>query len=155
MRQGIRVLHYQYLYGACKEAQTILPKYPTDNLFDTIMNLYNKRRKRHLSCFLLLHCFENALRSTLAVEIANLYNYDVDDWFLKKQGRNAKENRLLRQVAAILAKRQLEISTLQNTFDVFELFSLWDLQKITEDHWDTLTPLFKSKKRYKNQPLAQ
>ncbi|MDE6044410.1 MAG: CAAX protease [Helicobacter sp.] len=155
MRQSIRVLHYQYLYGACEEAQTILPKYPTDNLFDTIMKLYNKRRKRHLAGFLLLHCFENALRSTLAVEIAHLYNHDADDWFLKKQGRNAKENQLLRQVATILAKRQLEISAPQNTFDVFDLFSLWDLQKITEAHWNKLAPLFTSEKSYKNQPIPR
>lgn len=155
MRQGIRVLHYQYLYGACKEAQTILPKYPTNNLFETIMRIYNKKRKRHLASFLLLHCFENALRSTLAVEIANLYNHNADDWFLKEKGRNTKEKRLLGQVTAILAKRELEISTLHNTFDVFDLFSLWDLQKITKDHWGKLAHLFTSEKSYKNQPLPQ
>lgn len=155
MRQGIRVLHYQYLYGACKEAQTILPKYPTNNLFETIMRIYNKKRKRHLASFLLLHCFENALRSTLAVEIANLYNHNADDWFLKEKGRNAKENQLLRQVAAIATKRKLTISNINSTFDIFDFFSLGDLQRIMEHHWNEIASLFTSEKSYKNQSLPQ
>ena len=56
MRQSIRVLHYQYLYSACKETQAILPKYNDNNLFELIMNIYNKKRRLHQAKFLLLHC---------------------------------------------------------------------------------------------------
>ncbi|TLD86161.1 CAAX protease [Helicobacter sp. MIT 05-5294] len=153
IKQSIRVLHHRYLWGACKETQKILAKYPTDNLFDTIMNIYNKRRKEHQAKFLLLHCFENALRSTLAVEIANLYNNDKDDWFLKSQSQNAKENRLLKQIADITHKRHLQISDFQNTFDVFDIFSLGDLKQILANHWSELSSLFTESKEYKSQPL--
>ncbi|WP_297578500.1 CAAX protease [uncultured Helicobacter sp.] len=151
--QSIRVLHFRYLWGVCREAQIVLPKFHTDNLFDFIMSFYNKRRKTHQAHFLLLHCFENALRSTLAVEIANLYNQDKDDWFLKPQSQNAKENKLLRQIANITDKRHLQISSFKNTFEVFDIFSLGDLQQILDNHWSELAPLFKNPKEYKNQML--
>lgn len=153
IKQSIRVLHFYYLWGACREAQAVLPKFHTDNLFDFIMSFYNKRRKAHQAHFLLLHCFENALRSTLAVEIANSYNQNTDDWFLKSQSQNAKENRLLRQIANIADKRHLQISSFKNTFEVFDIFSLGDLQQILDNHWSELAPLFAESKEYKNQPL--
>lgn len=151
IKQSIKVLHYQYLWGACKEAQVILPKTNADNLFNLIMTLYNKRRKTHQANFLLLHCFENALRSTLAVEIASLYNTDKDNWFLKSQSDNTKENKLLKQIQTIARTRNLQ--EFQNTFEVFDIFSLGDLQRILSDHWGELAPLFNSQKTYKNQAL--
>lgn len=153
IKQSTRVLHFRYLWGACREAQAVLPKFHTDNLFDFIMSFYNKRRKAHQAHFLLLHCFENALRSTLAVEIANLYNSDKDDWFLKSQSQNLKENKLLKQIKSIAEKRHLRISDFKNTFEVFDIFSLGDLQQILDNHWSELTPLFTESKEYKNQPL--
>lgn len=153
IKQSIRVLHFYYLWGACREAQIVLPKFHTDNLFDFIMSFYNKRRKIHQAHFLLLHCFENALRSTLAVEIANLYNQDKDDWFLKLQSQNTKENKLLRQIANITDKRHLQISSFKNTFEIFDIFSLGDLQQILDNHWSELASLFTEYKEYKNQPL--
>ena len=151
IKQSIKVLHYQYLWGACKEAHAILSKTNADNLFNLIMTLYNKRRKTHQANFLLLHCFENALRSTLAVEIASLYNTDKDNWFLKSQSDNAKENKLLKQIQTIARTRNLQ--EFQNTFEVFDIFSLGDLQRILSDHWGELAPLFNSQKTYKNQAL--
>ncbi|EAI2977484.1 hypothetical protein HFW12_000118 [Campylobacter jejuni] len=64
MKKALGVLHFDYLWGACKEAEKILAKYKQDNLFDLIMRIYTKKRKTHQANFLLLHCFENALRST-------------------------------------------------------------------------------------------
>ena len=151
IKQSIKVLHYQYLWGACKEAHAILSKTNADNLFNLIMTLYSKRRKTHQANFLLLHCFENALRSTLAVEIASLYNTDKDNWFLKSQSDNAKENKLLKQIQTIARTRNLQ--EFQNTFEVFDIFSLGDLQRILSDHWGELAPLFNSQKTYKNQAL--
>lgn len=151
IKQSIKVLHYQYLWGACKEAHAILSKTNADNLFNLIMTLYNKRRKTHQANFLLLHCFENALRSTLAVEIASLYNTDKDNWFLKSQSDNAKENKLLKQIQTIARTRNLQ--EFQNTFEVFDIFSLGDLQRILSDHWGELAPLFNSQETYKNQAL--
>lgn len=151
MRQSIRVLHYQYLYSACKETQAILPKYIHHNLFELIMNIYNKKRRSHQAKFLLLHCFENALRSTLAAEIANLYNEHEDHWFLKKAGtgQNEEENELLKKIARIKRKQKI----FKNTFEVFDIFTLGDLQDILKTHWETIAYLFVQPKYYKNQPL--
>lgn len=153
MQQSIRVLHHKYLYGACKEAQAILPKYTNDNLFELIMTIYNKKRKLHQANFLLLHCFENALRSTLAVEIANLYNQDKDNWFLKDNGKNAKEQKLLKQISNITKKRKISRDSFKNSFEVFDIFSLGDLQYILKNHWNELSFLFTTPKDYKNQPI--
>lgn len=151
MRQSIRVLHYQYLYSACKETQAILPKYIHHNLFELIMNIYNKKRRSHQAKFLLLHCFENALRSTLAAEIANLYNEHEDSWFLKKAGtgESEEENELLKKIARIKRKQKI----FKNTFEVFDIFTLGDLQDILKTHWETIAYLFVQPKYYKNQPL--
>ena len=84
------------------------------------------------------------MRSTLAVEIASLYNTDKDNWFLKSQSDNAKENKLLKQIQTIARTRNLQ--EFQNTFEVFDIFSLGDLQRILSDHWGELAPLFNSQK---------
>ncbi len=102
-------------------------------------------------CVIMIYCFENALRSTLAVEIAKLYNKDKDDWFLKSQSDNAKENKLLKQVSIIANKRKLQ--NLNSTFEVFDIFSLGDLQRILSDHYSELAVLFATPKIYKNQTL--
>lgn len=69
--------------GVCKEAQIVLEKYPQscEGLFSLIMGIHTKKRRLHQANFLLLHCYENALRSVLAVHIANLHNVSCDDWF--------------------------------------------------------------------------
>lgn len=151
MRQSIRVLHYQYLYSACKETRAILPKYNDNNLFELIMNIYNKKRKLHQAKFLLLHCFENALRSTLAVEIANLYNEHEDNWFLREvgAGRSEGEKKLLEKIARIKRKQ----TKFNHTFEVFDIFTLGDLQDILKIHWEIIAYIFVQPKYYKNQPL--
>lgn len=151
MRQSIRVLHYQYLYSACKETRAILPKYNDNNLFGLIMNIYNKKQRLHQAKFLLLHCFENALRSTLAVEIANLYNEHEDNWFLREVGvgRSEGEKKLLEKIARIKRKQNV----FKNTFEVFDIFTLGDLQDILKTHWETIAYIFAQPKHYKNQLL--
>ncbi|ARJ56614.1 hypothetical protein CCUN_1013 [Campylobacter cuniculorum DSM 23162 = LMG 24588] len=34
----MKVLHFKYLWGACREAEIVLEKYPQDNLFEKIKN---------------------------------------------------------------------------------------------------------------------
>ncbi len=59
------------------------------------MKLYTKKRKIHQANFLLLHCFENALRSTLCVKIAKLYNTsNSDSWFLNRASSSNGLNNL-------------------------------------------------------------
>lgn len=155
IKQSIRVLHFAYLWGACKEAKIILQKdskTPNSNLFALIMYLYTKRRKTHQANFLLLHCFENALRSTLAVCIADLYNTSCDDWFIT-QKQNAQQKAGLKFICKILQKRKNNLKTPQSTWEVFDCLYLVDLEDIISSHWSELRYIFKDSKQYKSQEL--
>ena len=33
IKKSMKVLHFKYLWGACREAEIVLEKYPQDNLF--------------------------------------------------------------------------------------------------------------------------
>lgn len=101
IKQSIKVLHHSYLWGACKEAKILIEKKNGEfegNLFGLIMQLYNKRRNRHQAGFLLLQCFENALRSTMTIKVANALNTDKDDWFLQDLGTNAMQSYLVKKI---------------------------------------------------------
>lgn len=151
IKQSIRVLHFEYLWGACKEAQIIANKNQNLILFDLIMSLYNKRRESHQAKFLLLHCFENALRSTMAVITANAFNQTQDNWFL--QSTSDKTQQAIKQKAHNIAThRNLNISNF-NTFQVFDLFSMGDLEYILERHYSLFSPLFSQSQIYKGQNL--
>lgn len=162
IKQSIRVLHHSYLWGACKEAQILLTKKNgkfEGNLFELIMQLYNKRRNRHQANFLLLQCFENALRSTMAIEIANALNTNKDDWFMQPIGANAMQNYLIKKIDTIIALRNKKLQAPLNkqnmsSFDVFDLFSLGDLELILNKYY---YPYFESffikPKIYKNQEI--
>lgn len=151
MKQSIKVLHFKYLWGACRETENLLKKYPCDNLYKLIMKIYSKKRKKHQINFLLLHCFENALRSTLAVKIANLYNITDDDWFFN-QNINSKAG--FKTLLKILRERKKHLTNEpKNTFEIFDCFYLIDLEDIISSHWSELSYLFKNPKTYKNQDL--
>lgn len=152
MKKAISVLYFTYLWGACKEAQIVLNKYPITCLFTLIMQLYVKKRRTHQSYFLLLHCFENALRSTLAVRIANLYNTtDCDDWFLNLASSN---NTGLKTLSKKINMRRKHFKTKPNsTWEIFDCFYLVDLEDIIESHWNELASIFRDGKMYKNQIL--
>ncbi|OYD78421.1 hypothetical protein CAV8706_1416 [Campylobacter avium] len=155
IKQSIKVLHFAYLWGACKEAKIILQKdsqATNANLFTLIMKLYTKRRKAHQANFLLLHCFENALRSTLAVCIANLYNTSCDDWFITQKA-NIQQKAGLKFIFKMLQKRKNNFKKLQNTWEVFDCLYLVDLEDIISFHWSELSHIFKDSKQYKNQEL--
>ncbi|TKX34423.1 CAAX protease [Campylobacter taeniopygiae] len=152
MKKAIGVLHFDYLWGACKEAEKILPKCKQDNLFDLIMKLYTKKRKTHQANFLLLHCFENALRSTLCVKIANLYNTSNNDSWFKAINSNSNG---LNNILKLFNKRKKHLGgkEAQNSWEVFDCFYLVDLEDIISFHWGEFAPIFKNEKRYKGQDL--
>ncbi|MBX1885438.1 hypothetical protein [Campylobacter peloridis] len=152
MIKGLNVLHFGYLWGACKEAQKILEKnQECKDLFELIMKIYSKRRKNHQANFLLLQCYENALRSTLAVKIANLYNELEDNWF--RFGNNDVFNFALKNLLKKVKNRCQKIDDYKNTWQIFDNFCLIDLEEILIDHWKEFAYIFKDKKIYKNQIL--
>lgn len=151
IKKSIRVLHFAYLWGACKEAKIICTKNQNLNLFDLIMSIYNKRRDAHQAKFLLLHCFENALRSTMAVIAANAFNQTKDDWFLQSTADKTQQS-LKQKAHNIATKRKLQIQNF-NTFEVFDLFSMGDLEHILKTHYHLFSHLFNKPQRYKGQIL--
>ena len=151
IKKSIKVLHFAYLWGACKEAQIIVAKNQNLILFDLIMSIYNKRRDAHQAKFLLLHCFENALRSTMAVITANAFNQTQDDWFLQST-TNKPQHAIKQQAQNIATKRHLNIQTF-NTFEVFDLFSMGDLEHILKRHYNLFAHLFNQPQNYKGQDL--
>lgn len=161
IKQSIRVLHFHYLWGSCREAEKTLIKYNKQDLFDFIMDLYSKRRRDHQIKFLILHCFENALRSSMAISVANTFNTDKDDWFLKNTD-NKIQKKLIEKITKIVDVRnrsakvyhhkKLDLNNL-DTFQIFDLFSMGDLEKILEEHYVIFEYLFTTKKTYKNKLL--
>lgn len=156
IKKSISVLHFAYLWGACREAKIILEKHPKDNdfnLFDLIMKLYTKRIKTHQANFLLLNYFENALRSTLAIQISNLYNLNYDNWFLApKDDLKTKSNLDFMLKTLKTRTKQLKIEP-QNTWEAFDCFYFVDLENIISYHWGELAFIFKDERYYKNQIL--
>ncbi len=160
IKQSIGVLHHGYLWGACKEAQILLKKKNgalERNLFDLIMQFYNKRRNAHQASFLLLQCFENALRSTMAIVIANAFNGNNDDWFLQCP-KEAAQYYLVKKIDAIIALRNKPPQTpldkhAMTSFDVFDLFSLGDLEEILKKYYPHFKDLFATPKIYKDQEV--
>ncbi|WP_104753715.1 hypothetical protein [Helicobacter salomonis] len=161
IKQSIGVLHHSYLWGACKEAQILLKKKNgalKKNLFDLTMQLYNKRRNTHQASFLLLQCFENALRSTMAIVIANAFNGNNDDWFIQCP-KDAAQHYLVKKIDAIIALRNKNLKTpldkqKMNSFEVFDLFSLGDLELILDKYYyPHFESFFAKPKTYKNQEI--
>lgn len=151
-KKAICVLHFDYLWSACKEAKSILPKINETDLFKLIMNVYAKRRKIHQANFLLLHCFENALRSTLCVKIANLYNTKDDTWFLTKDSKS-KGCKILKLFEK--RKKNLKSKTPKTSWEIFDCFCFGDLEDIIDSHWSELAHIFTDKKDYKGQDLPR
>ena len=152
MKKALSVLHFAYLWGACREAEKALIKYKKDDLYEFIMQLYRKRIKTHQANFLLLHCFENALRSTLCVKIANFYNKDNgDSWFID-QTSNARSPKIVTKLLQI-RKKHLKNKKAKNSWEIFDCFYLRDLEDIISSHWDIFAPIFKDKKIYKGEEL--
>lgn len=152
MKKCIRLTHFGYLHGACKEAKKLCEKTEVENLFTLIISLYNKKRDFHTAKFLLIQCFENALRSTLAIEIAKLYNKTLeDDWFNQNLATNSKQHKLINKINHI--KQKQKITQINSTLEAFDLFTFGDLEDILKSHWSALSFLFTDEKTYKNQPL--
>lgn len=150
IKKAMSVLNFKYLYGSCKEAKMILPKLDISNLnlFDLIISIYNKRRRVHQAKFFLLHCFENGLRSTLAINLANFYNNSGDDWFLQT------DNEELDMVFKIVHRRcKNENLQALGTFGIFDKFYMIDLQEISYEYWSLIEHIFSGTKEYKFQPL--
>ncbi len=130
LKKSISVLHYDYLIGASKELGVVLQKYPNkeneiNNLFDFLMHFYNKRIKTHHMLFLWIHFFETALRSKMAVILAQKHSSkDVDDWFLSKK--------LSHKIERLKNTHHLESLKGYNGFQILNLFTLGALDKVVK-----------------------
>ena len=152
MKSYIPGCYHEYLLGACKEAREVMKvdKTPRD-LYIFITHLNNKREEHYLAKTFLLHCFEKAFRTFLAIEISNLYNVEKDDWFFKKQTcKNNAFNFLLKK----MREREKYLDGKEKTtLNIFDGFFLKDLQDILEKHWESLGHFFSDEKMYRGKEL--
>lgn len=83
-----------------------------------------------------------------------MHNVSCDDWFCKKETNNDKLSSLLKLLKT--RKKYLEKQKEpENTWEAFDYFSLSDLEKIIEIHWNELSHIFQGEKNYKNQTLPR
>ncbi|WP_163535348.1 Abi family protein [Helicobacter suis] len=159
IKRSVGVLHHGYLLGACKEAVALVDKNQgkiQNNLFDAIMDIYSKRRNQYQAKFFLLQCFENALRSTMATTFASAFNRSKDDWFLRFSNDYRYVIGKIDSIICLRNKKLKEPIYKENctTFDIFDLFSLGDLEEILEKYYyPHFEWIFKEEKIYKGQIL--
>ncbi|MCH4610153.1 CAAX protease [Helicobacter pylori] len=151
LKKSISVLHYDYLIGASKQLGIMLQKYPNkeneiNNLFDFLMHFYNKRTQTHHMLFLWIHFFETALRSKMAVILAQKHSSnDIDDWFLSKK--------LSHEIEHLKKTHHLESLKGYNGFQILNLSTLNALKTIIKMYWSDFKPLFADYKTYNDHVL--
>lgn len=127
IKNVIKISNNQHLWGACRQARIFLDTHEsTQDLFVLIENIHRKRRKNHKDKLLILHCFENALRSFVAIKIADLYNKnDKDEWFLEYELTNISS-----QIRQSLKMQKKKTSDFSDTFELFDHIMLKQLNEI-------------------------
>lgn len=154
LEKSIFLLHNEYLLGSAKEAGIFIKKHGNiNNIFDLVINIYNKRIKAHHALFLIIHIFETALRSKMAFILSQNYssNPDLkDDWFV-----NRSNSWLIKKVKRVIEINKLNEDFLEtaNSFEVLDLFTLGDLENVIYNNWAIFQPIFADEKQYKNQKL--
>ena len=154
LEKSIFLLHNEYLLGSAKEAGIFIKKYGNSkNIFDLVINIYNKRIKAHHALFLIIHIFETALRSKMAFILSQNYSSKPDlkdDWFV-----NLSNSWLIKKVKRVIEINQLNEDFLEtaNSFEVLDLFTLGDLENTIKNNWAIFKPIFADEKQYKNQKL--
>ncbi|BEG57263.1 hypothetical protein NHP21005_09510 [Helicobacter sp. NHP21005] len=94
----------------------------------------------------------------MAVAVANALNTNQDDWFMH-DSKNKMQHHLVQKIDTIIAlrnkKRQMPLDKHKmNSFDIFDLFSLGDLELILDRHYYPYFESFFAKpKTYKNQEI--
>ncbi|WP_069637392.1 hypothetical protein [Campylobacter pinnipediorum] len=155
LKKSISMLHNTYLIGSCKEAGVMIKKYPNksiDDIFDFVISIYNKRIKNHHSLFLVIHFFETALRSKIAIILSNKFssNQNCDDWFY-----NGTNHKLIKKAKHIANIKKTELVNSMNSFEVLDLFTLGDLENLIKENWSDFKYIFADKAIYNNQALPE
>lgn len=96
--------------------------------------------------FLWIHFFETALRSKMAVILAQKHSSkDIDDWFLSKK--------LSHEIEHLKKTHHLESLKGYNGFQILNLFTLNTLKTIIKMYWSDFKPLFADYKTYNEHVL--
>ncbi len=96
--------------------------------------------------FLWIHFFETALRSKMAVILAQKHSSkDIDDWFLSKK--------LSHKIERLKHTHHLKSLEGYNGFQVLNLFTLGALETIIKMHWSDFKPLFADHKTHNEHVL--
>lgn len=117
------------------------------------MYFYNEKRNLHSQKAFIIHCFETALRSTLATKTADLFNSTNDSWY-----KNPTNNKSAEKIIKIANKnkRRFKITKdFANTFELFDILTFGDLIDIVRILWDDIHGIFTEPKSYKNEKLPK
>ena len=148
LKKSICMLHNNYLLGYCKEAGIFIKKHPEKEIkdvFDFVMSIYNKRIKAHHSLFLVIHVFETAVRSKIALILSQNYsNEEQDDWFLK-----GNDQKLINKARRIADINKINLNLDMSSFEVLDLFTLGDLENLIDSKWSDFKDLFAQPKSIK------
>lgn len=155
VKKSISVLHHLYLTEAAKEAGAIITRNNQNvkDIFGLLMSIYNKKIKEHQVLFLLIHLFEIAFRTKSTVIISNHFSSaDSDDWFLTQTPIDKRHEKLIIKIHEIVNHKKINISDIKNSFEIFNLFSMGDLEWLIKTFWGEFQGLFMAK-TYKNQTI--
>jgi hypothetical protein len=159
LKKAISVLHNQYLADAVKEVGYILERNKQQqseikDIFGLVMHMYNKKTKEHQTLFLLIHLFEIAIRTKLAIILSQKYSSpNTDDWYHSQTPLSNQHAQLIKKLVEISNHKKIQHCNIKTSFDVFNLFSMGDLEWILKTFWTDLSDLF-TEKKYKNQTVA-
>ncbi len=118
------------------------------------MRVYNKRTKEHQTLFLLIHLFEIAIRTKLAIILSQKYSSpNTDDWYFSQTPQSNQHAQLIKKLVEISLHKKTQIIDIKTSFDVFNLFSMGDLEWILKTFWTDLSCLF-AEKEYKDQIIS-
>lgn len=103
---------------------------------------------------MVIHVFETAVRSKIALILSQNYsNEEQDDWFLK-----GNDQKLINKARRIADINKINLNLDMSSFEVLDLFTLGDLENLIDSKWSDFKDLFydkKSRKRYLSQQSDQ
>ena len=96
---------------------------------------------------MVIHVFETAVRSKIALILSQNYsNEEQDDWFLK-----GNDQKLINKARRIADINKINLNLDMSSFEVLDLFTLGDLENLIDSKWSDFKDLFAQPKEYKDQ----
>jgi hypothetical protein len=151
IEESIAVLNVAYLKVAANEMYGMLNREViVRSKYSLLLSIYNKHIREHQVMFLLFSIFENAMRSKAAMTLSSTYSSrSSDDWW---KDISAMNKDLIKPISEALVKLHKNIPDV-NTYDIFDTFTLGQLQSIYNNNWSLFQHFF-TRKTYKGHSIG-